>query len=233
MLRIYVIVALVLSLAVSACAAPRTNEDILAKLKLDYPKMTVQQITPSPLNGLYELVMTNQDIIYYEPESGIVVSGELWTPDARNLTRESKSRLMSAKVDMFPLEKAIKIGNGPRIVIEVTDPDCPFCRKGSEFFDEREDVTRYIFLYPLTKLHPKAEAKARYILSDDDPEIAYAEVFSGLYDKAPLPKFEDNGLLDLHVAIAKQAGITGTPQYWVDGKHVSGFSQKTFEQLLK
>jgi thiol:disulfide interchange protein DsbC len=219
-------------MAVSACAAPNTSEDVLAKLKQDYPKMNVQQITPAPIAGLYEVVMTNQDILYYAPESSLVLAGELWTPKGRNLTRESKSQMMSAKVELFPLDKAIKIGNGPKVVIEVTDPDCPFCRKGSEFFDKREDVTRYVFLYPLTKLHPNSEAKSRYILSDEDPAIAYEEVFNGLYDNDPLPEFKDNGLLELHRSIASKVGISGTPQYWIDGEHVSGFSQKTFEKLL-
>jgi thiol:disulfide interchange protein DsbC len=233
MLRIYTIAILLLAMAISACAASKSTDEIVAKLAQDFPKMEILEIGPAPVNGLYEVVLQNEDILYYASEEGIILVGELWTPDARNLTSESKSKRMSSKIDMFPLDKAIKIGDGPHVVIEVTDPDCPFCRKGSAFFDEREDVTRYVFLYPLTKLHPKSEDKSRYILSDEDPAIAYEEVFSGLYDSDPLPEFEDNGLLEEHRAIIKKVGISGTPQYWIDGEHVSGFNEEKFEQLMK
>jgi thiol:disulfide interchange protein DsbC len=226
------IAVLLLSVAVSACAAPQVAQDISAKLKQDYPKMNALEVNQAPVAGLYEVVLANEDIIYYSPEDGIIFAGELWTPAGRNLTRESKSQRMSAKVDMFPLDLAIKIGHGPKVVIEVTDPDCPFCRKGSEFFDEREDITRYVFLYPLTRLHPEAEAKARFILSADDQQAAYEDVFSGLYDGQSLPEFKDNGLLEKHRAIAKEVGVNSTPQYWVDGVHVSGFNQNNFEKLL-
>lgn len=36
-------------------------------------------------------------------------------------------------VEELPLDKAIKIGTGPIKVVEVTDPDCPYCRKASQF----------------------------------------------------------------------------------------------------
>ncbi len=158
--------------------------------------------------------------------------GELWSAKGRNLTRDSKSRRLSAKQGMFPLDLALKIGNGPNQVIEVTDPDCPFCRKSSEFFAAREDITRYVFLFPLDKLHPQADAKARYILSSNDREAAYEDVFSGMYDNQPLPPFKDNGLLNQHRRIAAQVGINGTPQFWINGQHVSGFNPKQFETLL-
>lgn len=83
----------------------------------------------------------------------------------------------------FPIEKAVKIGNGKNIIIEVTDPDCPFCRKASDFFAKRNDVTRYIFFLSLTKLHPNAEKKSRFILSSKDQTQAHKDVMSGKYDQ--------------------------------------------------
>ena len=221
-------------LFISACAAQQQipSESISAVLSTYYPQLKHQQINPTPVAGVYEVVVENGEILYFVPASGHMFFGELWTADAQNLTRDSKNKRMSSKLQAFPLDKAIKIGDGPNQVIEVTDPDCPFCRHGSDYFSGRDDVTRYVFLFPLDKLHPQAAAKARYILAAEDQELAYEEVFSGQYDSQPIPEGNDHGLLDLHRKIAKEVGINGTPQFWINGQHVSGFNPKQFDALL-
>ncbi|MCD6581607.1 MAG: DsbC family protein [Desulfuromusa sp.] len=234
--RIILSLLLLLSLlSISACAVQQQEQsnNVPAALTAHYPQIKYQQISPTPVTGVYEVIVDNGEIIYFAPATGHMFFGELWTDDARNLTRESKNRLMSSKLKDLPLDQAIKIGHGPNQVIEVTDPDCPFCRQSSEFFLGRDDITRYVFLYPLDQLHPQAAAKARYILSAEDQELAYEDVFSGMYDGQPLPPFTDNGQLERHRKIAEKVGINGTPQFWVNGQHVSGFNPQQFEALLK
>ncbi len=235
MFRFILSLLLILSfLSLNACAAQQqeATNDIAAALTRHYPQIKYQQINPTPVAGIYEVVVENGEIIYFVPASGHMFFGELWTDNGHNLTRESKSQLMSAKLKEFPLDQAIKIGDGPNQVIEVTDPDCPFCRQSSDFFLGRDDVTRYIFLSPIDQLHPRAADKARYILSAADPEQAYEEVFSGLFDQQPLPPFTNNGRLDHQRQIVKKIGIHGTPQFWINGQHVAGFNPQQFETLL-
>ena len=43
------------------------------------------------------------------------------------------------------IDKSITIGSGAKTVFEFTDPDCPFCRKASKYFDSRNDITRHVF----------------------------------------------------------------------------------------
>jgi len=227
------ILLILLLLPLTSCAAQQDQlKAVASTLSQYYPQLKTQQVNPSPVAGVYEVVLQNNEIVYFAPATGHMFFGELWSAKGRNLTRDSKSVRLSSKQNMFPLDMAIKIGNGPNKIIEVTDPDCPFCRKSSDFFESREDSTRYIFLFPLDRLHPEADAKARYILSSEDQGAAYEDVFSGMYDDQPLPAFKDNGLLDSHRKIAAQGGITGTPQFWINGQHVSGFNPKQFEALL-
>ncbi len=236
MLRnILFLILLLYLLSLTACAVQQQEQpnNVPAALTTHYPQIKYQQINPTPVTGVYEVVVDNGEIVYFAPATGHMFFGELWTDSAQNLTRESKNRLMSTKLKDFPLDQAIKIGHGPNQVIEVTDPDCPFCRQSSAFFMGREDVTRYIFLFPLDQLHPQAAAKARFILSAKDPVLAYEDVFSGIYDGHPLPSFTDNGQLERHRKIAEKVGINGTPQFWVNGQHVSGFNPQQFESLLK
>ena len=235
MLRFILSLFLLLSfLSLSACAAQHqeASNDVSAALSTYYPQIKYRLISPTPVAGVYEVVVENGETIYFVPASGHMFFGELWTADAQNLTRDSKNKRMSAKLKDFPLDQAIKIGDGPNLVIEVTDPDCPFCRHGSDYFAGRDDVTRYVFLFPLDQLHPQAAAKARYILAAEDQELAYEEVFSGKYDSQPVPDVTDNGMLDLHRKVAHKSGISGTPQFWINGQHISGFNPQQFDQLL-
>lgn len=205
---------------------------VAAALGMNFPNIQPRRIAPTPIPGLYEILLPNEEILYFSPQSGHLITGEIWTKDARNLTRESKAELMTAKVDMFPLEKAIKIGNGPNKVIEVVDPDCPFCREGSAFFAGRDDVTRYVFLLPLERIHPNVTEKARYILSAEDPILAYEEAMGGRFDTEPVPAFKDNGLLDEHLEIARKVGLNGTPKFWINGQFVSGNNLEAIKKLL-
>lgn len=234
MLRIFPVLLLFALLPMSAISAQETKglEAVANSLGMYYPNLPVKQISATPVDGIYEIVTQKNEYLYFAPRSGHIFAGELWDSGGQNLTRASKARDMTDKLAMLPLDKAIKIGDGPNQVVEVSDPDCPFCRDGSEFFSSREDVTRYVFLFPLDRIHPQAEAKSRYILSAEDQESAYEDVYSGEYDNKPLPAFQDNGLLDLHRQVASEMGINSTPRFWINGKYVSGTNLKEFEKLL-
>ncbi|GFO66396.1 thioredoxin fold domain-containing protein [Geomonas paludis] len=132
------------------------------------------------------------------------------------------------------LSKAVKIGNGKTMVIEFTDPDCPFCKKAEAYFQRRSDVTRYIFFYPL-KNHPASKGKVQYILSAKDREKAYREVTADAVDKWKLMETTPEGvaLQEEHVQIAKANGINATPIFMIYGTVVRGFDLMKLEPLLK
>ncbi len=132
------------------------------------------------------------------------------------------------------LGKSITIGSGSKTVIEFTDPDCPYCRKASKYFDGRSDVTRHVFFYPLPR-HMKAKEKAQYILSQMDRGTAYREVMSGRMDS--VSKFEGitpKGikLQEEQLEIAKKHKIDSTPTFMISGRIIVGFDQKKIEEAL-
>ncbi len=224
-----------LSSTVAAAAAATQDAQLKSvgtAVAMAFPSIQPKQVRTTPIEGIYEIIAQNDEILYFAPRNGLILVGEIWNNNGQNLTRESKDRLMTTKLEMLPLDQALKIGDGPNQVVEISDPDCPFCRDGSAFFSARSDVTRYIFLYPLDQIHPQAEAKSRYILSAKDPQAAYEDVFTGAYDKQPLPTFTDNGQLDSHRQIARSIGINSTPRYWINGQFISGANFKEFEKLL-
>lgn len=129
--------------------------------------------------------------------------------------------------------KGITIGSGPKTVFEFTDPDCPFCRKASKYFEGRTDVTRHIFFYPLPR-HPKAKDKARYILSQSDKAKAYHEVMSGMMDTVQTFDTTPKGvkLQQEQYEIAKRLKVDSTPTFIINGRIIEGFDVKKIEAAL-
>lgn len=138
-----------------------------------------------------------------------------------------------AAASELDFSKAIRIGSGPKTVVEFTDPDCPFCRKASKYFEGRPDVTRYVFFKPLAR-HPRAKEKARFILSMPDKARAYHEVMSGRMDAAPTLASTPEGikLLDEQLEIAKRVKVEATPTFFAYGRIIEGFDLKRIEEAL-
>jgi len=222
---------ILLGLATSALAAPQSLADVRNRLLEDFPRLPAGDVTITPVEGMYA-VTSGLDIIYYFPASGHLVNGNLYTKTGENLTQKAVDDLLTTVVAGLPLDKAVKIGNGPIQVIEVTDPDCPYCRQASTFFDDKDAmVTRYVFFMPLP-MHPNAPAKAAWILSAKDGAAAYHEIMSGKYDKTPLPAYTDNGRLAEHQAVAQKLGVRGTPQFFLKGQHVGGADIPALSKIL-
>ncbi|MDY6847754.1 MAG: DsbC family protein [Geoalkalibacter sp.] len=217
----------------AAMAAEEENGDLaeaLRSLNATFPTMPVESIHTTPIDGVFEVV-TPDRVVYFAPEAQLLFLGELFDSKGRSLTRERQAKVMEKRIEGIDLDKALKIGSGKNTVIEVTDPDCPFCRKGSEFLSQRDDVTRYIFFLPL-KMHPEADEKVRFILSADNPAEVYEDVMAGRYDDQPLPEFQDSGRLGEHLQVVQKLGVRGTPKYWINGEYLSGADLERMGELL-
>ena len=225
---------LILTVIITAGIAG-ANENLkpeVDSLKKNFPNLRVDNVKESPIKGLFEIVAGNQ-VFYFSPD-GYLMFGELWSKDGKNLTAEMREKVLAEKVKSIPLDKALKIGSGPRQVIEFTDPDCPFCRKVDEFLAKRTDVTRYVFFFPLRQIHPDAEKKARYILSQMDREKALREVVSGTLDGKALPETGNHdAMLEVMEKVAKDMGVRGTPALWIDGTAVNGADILRITALLE
>lgn len=227
---ILVVLLAVLTFISVACAAGKPEESF----KKDFPEVKVESVKESPIKGVYEVV-TSANILYYYPAKGYIIVGPIINKDKKNLTADRMGELASAKYKELALDKAIKIGNGKNIVVEFTDPDCPFCRKMSDYLKTRTDLTRYVFLYPLP-MHQNAPAKIKYILCSDDKVKTLEEVMKGKLDNAEFKVCDDKKIADLvdeHRKITVKTGINGTPAFFVNGKFVSGADIPKFESYLK
>ena len=225
---LFALLALLLLPAATLWAA--TTEESFRK---SYPGIRADSIRPAPVAGLYEVVSGSR-ILYYVPGPEYLISGEIMTPDRRSLTEERILEIMGQKLKEISLDKALKIGSGPHTVIEITDPDCTYCRKASAFLSQRSDLTRYVFLFPLA-MHPNAEAKARYILCAKDGREAYEEAMTGKLDDMKFPPCQDAAAeerLKAHREVGQRVDVSGTPLFLIDGQVVGGANIPLMEKIL-
>jgi thiol:disulfide interchange protein DsbC len=222
------------SLAASDAVKPE------AAFRAAFPQVPLDSISPTEIPGLYEVVFSGQNILYYYPAKDMILTGELVGKDLKSRTAEHREALAAVSATKavkvaqeLPKEKAVKIGDGKKIVIEFTDPDCPYCRKASEYFTKRTDVTRYVFFAPLA--HPGAITKVEYILGAENKPEAYDSMMLGqeIPASAKPASAAVKALAQEHLAMARKVGIQGTPTFFINGVQVVGTDTKKFDELLK
>jgi len=220
----------ILLLTTSAPLGAATPEESFRK---SFPDIRADSIRPASVKGLYEIVLGSQ-VFYYVPGPEYIIYGAIITRDRRNLTQERVLEILTGNLKTAPLEKAVKIGSGPHTVIEITDPDCSYCRQASAFLSARNDVTRYVFFFPLS-IHPNAGAKIRYIFCSADRTQAYEEAMTGKLDNMKLTLCEDTAAtesLKTHTEIGARIGVNSTPLFLVDGQVVEGADIPLMEKIL-
>jgi len=222
--------ALMLVLAAVACAAPDVKAE--AAFRKAFPQVPFDSMTPSEIPGLYEVV-SGQNVFYYHPEKDLIMTGEIVGKDLKSRTAERKGALAAKQVKDLPLDKAVKVGDGKHVVIEFTDPDCPYCRTASEYFTKRSDVTRYVFFAPFA--HPAAIKKIEYILSAENKAEAYDAMMLGQEIPASAKPASPavKALAQEHLALARKMGVQGTPTFFIKGQQVVGADTKKLNDLLK
>ena len=201
-------------------------------VKSAFPQLKVDSVFASEIPGMYE-VISGQNVFYFVPEKEFMIVGEIFTKDGRNITQDRKQSLMASKLKDLPLNKAVKIGSGKTVVVEFTDPDCPYCRKASEGLRARKDVTRYVFFAPLA--HPNAMPKIYHVLNAEDKVRAYEEMMGGADAPRAGADYPEaiKKLANEHMDLAKRVGITGTPTFFISGKAVVGADLARIDALVK
>lgn len=219
---------------VCLASAAFTTEEVKKKLNAAYPNIPVDAVSQSPVDGVFEIISGGR-IAYFYPEKDILIVGNM-IQNGKNITNERIVSLMAEKMKNIPLEKALKIGSGKHTVVEITDPECPYCRRAAEYFFSRSDLTKYIFFLPLTNLHPQSEIKSKYILDAADKEKAYKEMMTGILDTKDWSQYKPSekaaAWLAEQTAVVEKMGVNSTPTFSIDGHFVGGADIEAFKKIL-
>jgi thiol:disulfide interchange protein DsbC len=231
--------------AVSACAQSQVDQldtkAVQEQLNKIFPNFKVSEVNATDIPGIYEVIGESGQILYYSPK-GYLLFGEIWTVAGKSITGERMQAIQSKKVQeilsSIPFDKAVKLGNGSKTVIEISDPTCPYCRMASKKIDEYKDVTRYVFFMPI---HGEDSIKQiSYIICSKDPEKAYHEAYSGKIDNQVKTmnitnecKAKMDKILSDHQILAQKLNVRGTPFFIIGKTPVPGANIPLIESLLK
>lgn len=216
--------ALALVPAWPAQAADPGAAAVGARVESRFPGARIQGVSATPIAGLYE-VLVDGHILYTDASARYIIEGALYdAQEQRNITQERLDKLNRFVFSELPLAQAIKIvkGNGARKLAIFEDPDCPYCRKLElEALPGVNNLTLYVFLYPLEVLHPGASDKSLRIWCSKDRASAWENaVRKGVAPSAP--DSCENPLASIK-ALAERHGIRATPTLvFADGSRVAG-----------
>jgi thiol:disulfide interchange protein DsbC len=220
-------------LCILLTAAPARSASPEESFRKSFPNLRADSIRPSGIDGLYEIVSGTR-VLYYAPGPEYLLYGPIISREGKNLTEDRVQEIIGKGLKSLPLEQAVRIGSGARQVIEITDPDCPYCRKASAFLAGKKELTRHIFFLPLA-MHPNAAAKVRQIFCAEDRGKAYEEAMTGKFDDmkfTPCKSAAADDLLKAHKEMIDRIGVTGTPLFLIDGQVVFGADIPRMEKIL-
>lgn len=208
---------LVGSLAHAQEAAIRKN---LAERLPNFPK--IDEVSKTPINGVYEVRVNGSDILYSDAEGNYLIQGMLIDTKAKvNLTEERVEKLSAIPFNDLPFKDAFTMvkGNGKRKLAVFEDPNCGYCKKFERDLAKIDNVTVYVFLYPILSKDSTEKSKAIWCAKDK------AKAFHDwmLKDVPPPAANCDSAAVDRNVEFGKKNRITGTPTiFFADGSRVPG-----------
>ena len=203
--------------------APIPEAAIKRNLKERMPSLgAIDEINRTALPGIYE-IRVEADIFYSDGEGNFLFIGDLIdTRKKRNLSEERKEKLLAIAFDDLPLKDAFTIvrGDGKRKVAVFEDPNCGYCKRFERDLQKIDNVTVYMFLYPI--LGPDSATKTRQIWCAKDRGKAWQDWM--VRDVAPRSDQNcDLAAIQRNLDFGKKNKITGTPTLlFADGTRVPG-----------
>ena len=212
-----------LALAAAPLAAHAGGAEIRKAFLAQFPGAKITEIVKTPYSGLYEVFMDGQ-LVYASADGRYVFLGNVIDlADHKNLTEARMNQLMKINFNSLPFDQAIKWvkGDGSRKLAVFTDPDCPFCRKLEPELAKLNNVTLYLFPYPIPSLHPGSEKIAEQIWCSADRIKAWNDYM--LKGIAPTASPNCPNPVKKNMALGEKLGISGTPTlFFANGQRIPG-----------
>ena len=219
------------SQAPQASPALQAPEAIKSELKKRFPDAPIDSVRKAPFGNLYE-VFGGGEIFYTDDKATfLLVGGSLIDAKTReNVTEASLRKLTAVKWESLPLDQAVKItrGNGSRKVAVFEDPNCGYCKRFERDLAGVNDITVYVFLYPI--LSPDSTEKSKGVWCSADRGKAWMDLM--LKETVPSAGTKCETPIDKIIQFGRDKRIQGTPTvFFEDGERIGG--AMTLAQLEK
>ena len=193
----------------------------------------IEEISRTPMAGLFEVRLSTNEVYYSDAEGNFLIQGSLIdTKSRRNITEEREAKLSAIDFNTLPLKDAITLvrGNGKRKLAVFEDPNCGYCKRFERDLSKVDNVTIYLFLYPI--LSADSADKSRNVWCAKDPASAWTQLMSR--DQAPANAQCSTAAIERNIEFGRKHKITGTPTLIAqDGSRVPGaINTAQIEKLL-
>jgi len=203
-------------------ATGASEATVKATIEKKYPQLQIESVTKTPFAGIYEVYANGQLLYADEKVEFLFVNGSMIDIDKKtNLTEERMAVLTAIKFDQLPLDLAFKKvkGKGTRKLAYFGDPNCGYCKKFEQELTKIDDLTVYVFLYPVLGKDSLEKAKSIWC-SKDRVKAWNDQLVNGV---APTAAGTCATPIDKILAFGKQKNISGTPTlFFSDGQRVPG-----------
>lgn len=184
----------------------------------------VEGVQATPVPGLYEVRLQTPDgpkIIYSDERGSHIFTGRLIDlKNERDLTEERMQKLSAIDFGKLPLDLALKVqrGSGKRVLAMFTDPYCPYCRKLEQTLLQIDDITVYVFMYPV--IRPDLADHSRAVWCAKDRVKAWLDLAA--LDRPRVPEAAScPNPIDKVLALGRSLRVTATPTlYLANGERV-------------
>ena len=213
------------------------QEDLIRKnLPARLPQFKqIDEVRKSEIPGLYEVRVDGTEIFYTDAKADFLIEGSLIdTRNKRNLTEERVEKLTAIKFDSLPLKDAFTVvrGNGERKMAVFEDPNCGYCKRFERDLQKVDNVTIYMFLYPI--LGADSVEKSKAIWCAKDRGTAWLDWMLRDQSVSSTAGGCDATALSRNVELGRKYKINGTPTLlFTNGSRVPGaVDAKKVEQML-
>lgn len=195
--------------------------------------MKIQAVSKSPFGNLWEVRTSDNDIFYTDEKVTYIFVGSIRDGQnpQRDLTEERRQRLSAINFNELPFGQSFKIvrGNGKKQIAYFSDPNCPYCRQVEREFQQLDDVTIHVFMYPI--LSADSMPKSRAVWCSADRTKTWQDM---MLNGVQPPQAKDNcdTPLEKNLAFGQKIRVNSVPtMMFPNGVRIAGY--RPAAELLK
>jgi thiol:disulfide interchange protein DsbC len=210
--------------AESAGADAAAQAAIKATIAKKFPDVSVDAVRPSPMKGIYEVVM-GADTAYVSADGKFLIAGDMYEIETRtNVTEAGRQK---TRIDaLAKLDERDMIVFKPQAVKHTitvfTDVECGYCRKLHSEVKQLTDLgikVRYL-AYPRAGPGTEDWRKMEAVWCSKDRNNAITEAKAGQEVKAP----QCSAPVAKQFKLGEQMGVRGTPAiFTASGDYIGGY----------
>lgn len=221
--RLFLAVSLVAAPLAGISAAHAGEAEVKAAMEAFIGGPSVDSVARTPYGDLYEVVLSNGQLVYTDEKNSFIIDGSLIDTASRtDVTQRRLTELSAIDFSILPLKDAVKTvkGKGSRVIAVFEDPNCTYCKRLAKELEQMDDLTIYTFLYPI--LSEDSTVKSNNVWCAKDRAKVWNDWIVNA--KTPVDADCDVTAIARNFELGQRLRVTGTPTIFLaNGNRIGGY----------